>query len=66
VQLTVNGARQSIDLSPATVEGLLAALALPAERVAVEVNGALVRKAERARALVDGDNVEIVTLVGGG
>jgi thiamine biosynthesis protein ThiS len=35
--------------------------------VAVEVNRALVRRAERAeRRLAEGDAVEIVTLVGGG
>ena len=51
---------------PATVDGLLRALALPLDRVAVELNGALVRRLERDRGLREGDVVEIVTLVGGG
>ena len=46
---------------------LLVALALPGDRVAVEQNGAIVRRPERAHTSVnDGDVFEIVTLVGGG
>jgi sulfur carrier protein len=51
----------------ATVSDLLTQLALPGTRVAVEVNRALVRRADHpATALKDGDLVEVVTLVGGG
>jgi sulfur carrier protein len=67
MQLTVNGETRSFDTAPQSVEALLVALSLPRERVAVELNGSIVRRAEReTRSLADGDVVEIVTLVGGG
>ena len=68
MQLVVNGEARTVDLTqPANVDALLIALALPKERVAVELNGAIVTKAERAqRPVKDGDVLEIVTLVGGG
>ena len=51
----------------ATVTDLLAQLALPGTRVAVEINRTLVRRADHAAtSLKDGDLVEVVTLVGGG
>ena len=51
----------------ATVTDLLAQLALPGSRVAVEINRTLVRRADHAAtSLKDGDLVEVVTLVGGG
>jgi thiamine biosynthesis protein ThiS len=65
MRLTVNGEPREIDAR--TVDALVAALALPRDRVAIELNGAIVPKAERAgRSLRDGDVLEIVTLVGGG
>ncbi len=49
------------------VEELIETLELPAEQVAVEVNGGLVARAERAACqLKESDVVELVTLVGGG
>jgi thiamine biosynthesis protein ThiS len=49
------------------VAGLLAAMSLEPLRVAVERNQQLVRRAEHAETqLADGDELEIVTLVGGG
>lgn len=51
----------------ATVADLLTELGLTARQVAVEVNLDLVPRARHAeRALADGDQVEVVTLVGGG
>lgn len=51
----------------ATVAALLQALGLERQRVAVEVNGALVTRNEWAqRKLKDGDRVELVSFVGGG
>jgi sulfur carrier protein len=51
----------------ATVSALLTQLALPGTRVAVEVNRTLVRRADHATtSLKVGDQVEVVTLVGGG
>lgn len=66
MRLTVNDQPRELP-EGATVSALLAALALPSTRVAVEVNRALVRRAEHAgHVLHDGDRVEVVTLVGGG
>ncbi|HVE83251.1 MAG TPA: sulfur carrier protein ThiS [Myxococcales bacterium] len=66
MKLTVNGeAREVADGT--TVSQLLAALEVATGRVAVEVNAAVVRRAQHERhALVEGDQVEIVTFVGGG
>lgn len=50
-----------------TVAGLLAILAIPSTRAAVEVDRVLVRRADHAgHVLKDGAVVEVVTLVGGG
>lgn len=52
---------------PATVAGLLEELGLAGRRVAVELNGEVVPRAEHARRpLAPGDRVEVVTFVGGG
>jgi thiamine biosynthesis protein ThiS len=46
---------------------LLELLALPSQRIAVEVNKDVVRRADwPCRTLSDGDRVEIVHFVGGG
>jgi sulfur carrier protein len=67
VRLVVNGEPKVLTPAPSTVDDLLVSLALPRDRVAVELNGELVPRAERAaRALQDGDTLEVVTLVGGG
>jgi sulfur carrier protein len=66
VKLTVNGeAREVPDGS--TVAQLLASLQVTVGRVAVEVNTAVVRRAQHEQhQLAEGDQVEIVTFVGGG
>jgi sulfur carrier protein len=66
VKLKVNGeARELPDGS--TVAQLLAALNVTVGRVAVEVNTAVVRRAQHEQhRLAEGDQVEIVTFVGGG
>ena len=62
----VNGEPRPLP-EPPSVAGALAALGLAARPVAVEVNGALIRRAEHAEArLAPGDRVEIVSFVGGG
>jgi sulfur carrier protein len=66
MRTTVNG---EILLLPEglTVLELLAHLKLGKDRVAVERNGAVVKKARHAEELLlDGDVLEIVTFVGGG
>jgi len=51
----------------ATVADLVAALALGARRIAVELNHTVVPRAEYgATALHDGDAIEIIHFVGGG
>jgi thiamine biosynthesis protein ThiS len=66
MQITVNGAPQTV-ADAATVADLVRQFQLIPERVAVEVNERLVRRATFAETrLAPGDRVEIVTLVGGG
>lgn len=64
--LTVNGeTRQAAD--GATIADLLIEMKLEKAPCAVEVNRRVVPKASHAQTtLADGDQVEIVTLVGGG
>lgn len=70
MRLTINGETRDVDAttaSPFSVDDLLQLLQLPADRVAVEHNGSIVRKPQRAATtLNDGDRLELVTLVGGG
>jgi len=64
--LMVNGEPKSLD-EGTTVLTLLEALGVAEERVAVEVNRRLVRRATWSEApLAEGDVVEIVQFVGGG
>jgi sulfur carrier protein len=50
-----------------TVAALLAALKVPAERVAIELNKTIVRKREWETTLIGADaQIEIVEFVGGG
>lgn len=66
MKLTVNGETHEVE-SGLTVAGLLAALQVVAPRVAVELNRTLVPRARHAeQRLAEGDQVEIVTFVGGG
>ena len=66
IEITVNGEARPVGAG-LTVAALVAELDLPRERVAVEVNRRVVRKAEWGEtALADGDRVEVVHFVGGG
>lgn len=65
-RITVNAEPRSFP-DPLTVADLLRQLNKDPQKLAVEVNRAVVTRAEHpARVLADGDAVEIVTLVGGG
>ena len=66
MKLQLNGqVRDTPEL--ATVADLAAWLALPAFGSAVELNGAVVRRADHPTTpLRDGDRLEVVRLVGGG
>ena len=66
MQVWLNGEERTIDEN-VTLAALLDQLDLAPQRVAVEVNRDLVRRAEYpSTALREGDHIEIVTLVGGG
>jgi sulfur carrier protein len=66
MRATVNG--EQLELPEGlTVATLLQHLGVKAERVAVERNGEVVKKARHAeQAVAPGDVLEIVTFVGGG
>lgn len=66
MRATVNG--EPLQLPDGlTVQSLLVHLSLVFDRVAVERNGAVVKRARHAEEkLKDGDVLEIVTFVGGG
>lgn len=66
MKLQINGEQREVP-PELTVRGLLELLDLKSERVAVEVNAEVVKKAHHPeRRLAEGDVVEIVTFVGGG
>ncbi len=66
MRIRVNGDERDVPDS-ASVADLIATFQLAPERVAVEVNERLVRRAVYAETrLQPGDRIEIVTLVGGG
>jgi len=66
VKTTVNGKSREIP-SGTTIASLLEELQLESRQVAVEVNLQLVPREQHAEYLLsDGDELEVVTLVGGG
>jgi sulfur carrier protein len=66
MKLKVNGEEHEVPQG-VSVTGLLCHLQLSAPRLAVEVNRTLVPRSRHAEHLLaDGDQVEIVTFVGGG
>jgi sulfur carrier protein len=66
IQITVNGRQVEIE-SAMTVEQLLDTVEVPANYLAVEVNADVVPREDYPTHLVSaGDEVEVVTLVGGG
>jgi sulfur carrier protein len=66
MRATVNG--EALDLPDGlTVQSLLLRLKVAGDRVAVERNGLVVKRARHAEVMLqDGDVLEIVTFVGGG
>ena len=64
--ITLNGAPREVRAG-ASLADLLAELGLQRSAIAVERNRRLVRAPEQAAtALAEGDQIEVVTLVGGG
>ncbi len=66
IEITVNGQRVEIETSM-TVEQLLDTVDVPPNYLAVEVNAEVVPREKYTTVVVGpGDDVEVVTLVGGG
>jgi len=63
--IQLNGQQKNFS-EGATILAVLEALKLSPDKVAVELNRRLVKTAQYSNALTDGDQVEIVTFVGGG
>ncbi|MGB7924807.1 MAG: sulfur carrier protein ThiS [Pyrinomonadaceae bacterium] len=64
--ITINGQQREVP-EQLTLDGLILHLALAPERLAVELNREVVRRANWPRvSLAEGDRVEIVHFVGGG
>jgi thiamine biosynthesis protein ThiS len=66
IEIVLNGERRAVPRGT-RVDQLVALLELTPEQVAVERNRRLVRRAEHAATTLEaGDQIEVVTLVGGG
>ena len=66
MQITINGEKRELNEN-LTIDEMLENLALPAERIAVELNREVVRKKDWASIrLNDADKIEIIHFVGGG
>ncbi len=66
IQITVNGQAVEIE-APMTVQQLLDTVDVPPNYLAVEVNADVVPREHYSQTMVSaGDDVEVVTLVGGG
>ncbi len=66
VSIVVNGESRAVSAGTKLAE-LLAELGIAPRHCAVEINLELVPRSQHAdRVLIDGDRLEIVTLVGGG
>ena len=66
MRVYVNGEARELP-TPVSLAELITQLDLPAARIAVELNRAVVRRNEwNARMLADEDRIEIVHFVGGG
>ena len=66
VNIVLNGEPRALDLET-DLAALIDRLILPAKRIAVEVNGSVIRRVDWPRTPVkDGDRIEVVHFVGGG
>jgi thiamine biosynthesis protein ThiS len=67
LQVQINGETRELSQDQILLSELISDLALVPQRIAVEVNRKLARRAEWDQLLiVDGDRIEIVHFVGGG
>jgi len=66
MQIIINGERRELS-GPRSVRSLLEELGVDGRRVAVEVNGRIIKRAEFDETSInDGDRLEVVHFVGGG
>jgi thiamine biosynthesis protein ThiS len=66
IEIVLNGEKRQVPAN-LNIEGLLAWMEMDPGRVAVEFNGAIVRKPSwQTTAVADGSQVEVVWFVGGG
>ncbi len=66
MRVTINGDAKEVEAGT-TLAGLVEQLALAPERLAAELNGEIVRRADWPHVEIsEGDRVEIVHFVGGG
>ena len=66
VEITLNGSQRSVETST-SISVLVESLEMPERRLAVELNGIVVRKADWPKTLLKPDDrIEIVHFVGGG
>jgi thiamine biosynthesis protein ThiS len=65
MRIKLNGVEQEVEAG-ADIHALLGQCRLTPEKVAVELNRRLLRTEKYATPLKEGDEVEIVTFVGGG
>jgi len=67
VQVQINGEPREFPDTPLRLKELIEQLSLAPQRIAVEVNREIVRRADWEQTEVrDGDSVEIVHFIGGG
>lgn len=66
MQITINGETRELKEN-ATIVEMLDNLALPAERIAIELNREVIRKKDWASVVLNNaDKIEIIHFVGGG
>jgi len=66
VEITLNGETKRID-SEVTLDRLLDLFSLPRQRVAIELNKAVIRRNDWPEIPIsDGDTIEVIHFVGGG
>ena len=66
MQIVLNGETRTVE-SDTRLEQVVEQLSLPSKRIAVELNGSVVRRVEWPETPVsDGDKIEVVHFVGGG
>ena len=67
MRIQINGEQREFPQSSLSLDALLEALSLPAQRIAVELNKTIVPRSQWEKTIVrEDDQIEIVHFVGGG